>query len=136
MPTLSQRLMARTSERSPGHPANSTAQIDTATLNGRIRFAFGTIIMAKMPDGVKDTKVAKGMRMLWPHMSKDLEKIPEDQLFRAAAFIDLIMQLCIAGAPDGMIFEEYLQAVFDGQIRVLPGQATVIPDETTATAVG
>ena len=88
--------------------------------------------MAKMPDGVKDTKVAKGMRMLWPHMSKDLEKIPEGQLYKAAAFITLIMQLCAQGAPEGQSFEEFLQDVFDGKVRILPGTATIIEDTVAA----
>lgn len=125
--------MARSSNRSDGNPAPKTVLIDTATLNGRIRFAFGTIIMAKMPEGVKDSKVAKGMRMLWPHMSKDLATIPPEQLQRAATFINLIMQLCVEGVPaslEGMTFEDYLQAVFDGEIRVLPGGPTLLPADT------
>jgi hypothetical protein len=128
-------MQARTSARSNGLPANSTARIDTATLNGRVRFAFGTIIMAKMPDGVKDTKVAKGMRMLWPHMSKDLATVPPDQLYKAATFISLMMQLCIQGVPDDMgdmSFEDYLQAIFDGEIHILPGTATVIDEAKQA----
>lgn len=132
MPSLSKRLLARSSDHSNGTPAPSTARIDTSTLNGRIRFAFGTIIMAKLPDGVKDTKVAKGMRMLWPHMSKDLGSIPPEQLSRAAMFISLIMQLCLAGPPEGMTFEDYLQAVFDGEIQVLPGGPTIIPPQESA----
>jgi len=122
--------MARSNNPSHGSPDSNSVPIETSTLNGRIRYAFGTIIMAKMPDGVKDTKVAKGMRMLWPHMSKDLAKIEPDQLHRAATFINLIMQLCVEGVPtalEGMTFEDYLQAVFDGKIRVLPGGPTLLP---------
>lgn len=121
--------MDRTGPRSPSHPANKTAQIDTSTLAGRIQYAFGTIINAKLPEGVKGSKVAKGMQMLWPHMSKDIQNIPPDQLIRAAMFVDLMMQLCIGGAPEGMEFEEYLSGVMEGDIRILPGTAQVIDEQ-------
>lgn len=135
MPSLSQRLIARTKDRSPSHPANNTVAIDTSTLNGRVQYAFGTIINTKMPEGVKETKLAKGFKMLWPHMSKDMAKAPEKDLYRAAGFIDVILQLCIAGVPEGfdMSFEEYMDGVFAGTVHILPGRATIIED-TSVTA--
>lgn len=124
--------MARTGPHSHSHPANKTALIDTTTLAGRIQYAFGTIINAKLPEGVKGTKVARGMQMLWPHMSKDIAGIPPDQLERAAKFVDVMMQLCIGGAPEGMAFEEYLDGIFAGSIRILPGSASVIDEAVSA----
>lgn len=127
-------MRARSSPNSDGHPANKTSAIDFNTVNGRIRYAFGTVINAKLPEGLKDSKLAKGMRLLWPHMSKDLENVDQAQLLRGAMFVDLMMQMCIHGAPENMPFDEYLEAVMNGKLNVTVGRMQLLPAAPVAVA--
>lgn len=89
---------------SPVQPGVASSDYDFDRINDRLQYAFGVIFTARLG---KETTLTRGIKMLWPHISRDVAGIPADKLEGMLRTLYVLLDRIINPQP-GMSFAEHL----------------------------